>query len=184
MTFELQPTLENKLIRLEPLKPEDLDALYAVASDPLIWEQHPSKNRWQRDVFETYFESGLASGGAFCVLDNLTGALIGSSRYYDLDEAQHVVCIGYTFIARSAWGGDCNRALKTLMLDHAFRWVDRVVFHVGARNLRSRRAMEKLGGIYRGEVDMSYNPGEPIAPNVIYEIAAQVWRGSRSRYKG
>jgi RimJ/RimL family protein N-acetyltransferase len=156
---------------------DDFDALYAVASDPLIWEQHPNKNRYQRTVFETFFKGALESRGALCVLDNATGELIGSSRYYDLDEKRRVVNIGYTFIARSAWGRQYNRALKTLMLDHAFRFVDRVIFHVGAGNMRSRKAMEKLGGIYTGEVPVSYF-GEPSSQNVIYKIDKIDWVSS------
>ena len=182
MSFELQPRIHNRLVRLEPLEPDDFDALYAVAADPLIWEQHPSPNRYQRAVFEVFFKGALESGGAFCVLDNLTGELIGSSRYYGLDEAQGVVCIGYTFIARSTWGRQYNRALKSLMIDHALRFVTRVVFHVGADNLRSRRAMEKLGAVCRGELAMSYNPGEPVVTNIVYEIAAEEWRDNPLRH--
>jgi RimJ/RimL family protein N-acetyltransferase len=174
LAFELQPSIENQRIKLEPLASGDFDALYSVASDPLIWEQHPNKDRHRRDVFAVYFKGAIESGGAFRVIDNATGTLIGSSRYYDLDEVRRAVAIGYTFIARDHWGGHYNRALKTLMLEHAFRWVDRVIFHVGADNLRSRKAMEKLGGIYVGEAQMSYY-GEPIRPNVIYEIAAADW---------
>ncbi len=174
MTFELQPRIQNELIRLEPMEADDFDALYAVASDPLIWEQHPNKDRYQRKVFENFFKGALESGGAFCVLDNTTGELIGSSRYYDLNEAQRVVAIGYTFIARSTWGRQYNRELKTLMLDHAFRFVERVVFHVGANNLRSRRAMEKLGGILIGEQAIAYY-GEQSNQNVIYQIEKAHW---------
>ena len=172
--FELQPSIENHWVRLEPLLAGDFDALYSIAADPLIWELHPSRNRYQREVFATYFEGAIESGGAFRVFDNITGALIGSSRYYDLDQAQRTVAIGYTFIARSHWGGQYNRALKTLMLEHAFRFVDRVIFHVGAANLRSRRAMEKLGGVLIGEVAMSYH-GEQSHPNVIYKIDRIDW---------
>src|SRR5271168_1431406 len=111
MRSELQPSIENPWIRLEPLRAGDFEALYSVASDPLIWEQHPNRNRYQRDVFAVYFEGAIESGGA----------LIGSSRYYDLDEAQGSVAIGYTFIARKFWGGRANRELKTLMLEHAFQ---------------------------------------------------------------
>ena len=176
MSFDLQPRISNMLVRLEPVEPDDFDALYAVASDPLIWEQHPNRERYKRDVFETYFEGALASGGASCVLDNATGELIGSSRYYDLNEAQRVVSVGYTFIARSTWGRHYNRALKSLMLDHAFRFVDRVIFEVGIGNQRSRKAMEKLGGIYAGEKEMAYY-GEPNRLNVIYTIDKADWSG-------
>ena len=178
MSFDLQPFLRGELLELRPLRPEDFAGLYAVASDPLIWEQHPNRNRYQRDVFAVYFEGAIESGGALRVIDNSSGVLIGSSRYYDLDEAQRSVAIGYTFIAREYWGGQANRALKTLMLEHAFRFVDRVIFHVGAANLRSRKAMEKLGGVLIGEVTMSYH-GEQSHPNVVYKIDGADWALSR-----
>jgi RimJ/RimL family protein N-acetyltransferase len=179
MTFDLQPKLQNDLIRLEPLRAEDFDVLYAVASDPLIWEQHPNRNRYQRAVLQVYFNGGLESRGAFRVIDNTTGETIGSSRYYELDESKGVVSIGYTFLARRAWGGGYNRALKTLMLDHAFAHVDRVIFHIGMNNLRSRRAMEKLGGILIGEQAVAYH-GEPSTPNVVYEIDKADWAAAKS----
>jgi RimJ/RimL family protein N-acetyltransferase len=174
MSFELQPSLENPSIRLRPLRAEDFEPLYAVASDPLLWEQHPSRTRYQRDVFQNYFKGAMESGGAVLIFDNQTGQVLGSSRFYDCDEAKRSVAIGYTFIARSHWGRQYNRALKTLMLDHAFRFVDTVIFHVGADNKRSRMAMEKLGATLIGEAAMSYY-GEPSNVNVIFKIDKADW---------
>jgi RimJ/RimL family protein N-acetyltransferase len=148
--FDLQPTLTGERLQLRPLRPDDWDALYAAASDPLIWTQHPESDRYQPDVFRRYFDSGLASGGAFVVVDRRTGTIIGSSRYHDYDEARREVEIGWTFLTRDYWGGSYNREMKTLMLDHAFRFVDRVSFNVGVTNLRSQRAMEKIGGVRSG----------------------------------
>ncbi len=179
MPFDLQPRIQNQWIKLEPLEPGDFDALYCAASDPKIWEQHPNKDRYQRDVFANYFKGAIESGGAFCVIDSATGSLIGSSRYYDFDDAGRTIAIGYTFIVRDHWGGLYNRALKTLMLDHAFKFVDRVIFHVGVDNLRSRRAMEKIGGVYAGETAMAYY-GEPSRQNVIFEIDKVRWANSRA----
>jgi RimJ/RimL family protein N-acetyltransferase len=179
MPFELQPRLQNNLIRLEPLGKDDFEALYAVASDPLIWEQHPSKDRYKREVFENFFKGAIESGGAFRIHDAATGALIGSSRYYEYDESLRKVSIGYTFLARSHWASGHNRALKTLMLDHAFRFADRVVFQVGVDNWRSRKAMEKLGGVYIGEEAVSYF-GEAARPNVIFKIDAADWAARRA----
>jgi RimJ/RimL family protein N-acetyltransferase len=180
MPFELQPKLQNEWIKLEPLEPGDFEALFAVAADPLIWEQHPNKERYQRQVFTGYFEGAIASGGAFRVIDAVGGALIGSSRYYDFDESARSIAVGYTFIARHAWGGHYNRALKALMLDHAFQFVDRVIFHVGVGNLRSRKAMEKLGGVNIGEAAVSYQ-GEPSHRNVVYKIDRDDWAAARGR---
>lgn len=174
MSFELQPTLKNDVVKIEPLRPGDFDLLYAVAADPLIWEQHPQKERYQRPVFEGFFKTAIESGGAFRVIDSVTGELIGSSRYHDLNETECKVEIGYTFIARSRWGGPHNRSLKTLMLDHAFRFVDRVIFKVGVNNWRSRKAMEKLGGMYIGQEMVSYT-GEAQHLNVLFKIDAADW---------
>jgi len=169
MKFDLQPSLENELIRIQPLKTTDFDTLYSIASDPLIWEQHPNKDRYKKEVFQTFFKGALESGGAFLVFDNKTGKVIGSSRYYGLDAETSTIAIGYTFIACAYWGKDYNKALKSLMLNHAFKFVDHVIFHVGANNLRSQKAMAKIGGIKTGEIEMEYY-GEPNRLNFIYQI--------------
>jgi N-acetyltransferase len=150
MCFDLQPTLKGKLIELRPLRPEDFDALFAVASDPLIWEQHPSSDRYKPDVFKEFFRGALESGGAFLVTDCRDGRVIGSSRYYGYDPEKSEVEIGWTFLARSHWGGVYNREMNQLMLRHAFRFVENVIFVVGSKNFRSQQAMEKIGGVRVG----------------------------------
>lgn len=145
--FDLQPTLTGTAISLRPLKAEDFEALHAAAADPLIWEQHPEPLRYQRQVFARgFFASALACGSALVVTDNASGQVIGSSRYYDWNPGQRAVAIGFTFLARSHWGGASNLEMKRLMLDHAFQWARVVWFHVGKNNWRSRKAMEKIGG--------------------------------------
>jgi len=171
--FDLQPSLSNDVIKLEPLKNDDFERLYTVASDPLIWEQHPNKNRYQRSVFETFFTGAMESGGAFLISDIDTGEVLGSSRFYDL--YHHRVMIGYTFLSRSCWGKGINRSLKTLMLDHAFQFVDEVLFHVGSGNMRSRKAMEKLGAIQVGEENIQYYGESPVA-NVVFAIRKENWK--------
>jgi len=143
--FDLQPTLRGDLIELRPLTPGDFDALYEAARDPLIWEQHPESDRYKPDVFQRYFDGAIESRGAFAVLERASGRIIGSSRYCNLDPAGHEVEIGWTFLERAFWGGAYNRELKSLMLDHALRFVDRVVFVVGENNLRSQKALQKIG---------------------------------------
>jgi N-acetyltransferase len=150
MPLEPQPTLTGSLLKLRPLKPEDFDALYAVASDPLLWKQHPAKNRYQRDVFTGFFQEALASGGALVALDARDDRVIGTSRYYGYDAVASEVEIGWSFLARSYWGGAYNREMKHLMLAHAFHFVAMVYFLVGPQNLRSQRAMEKIGGVPAG----------------------------------
>jgi RimJ/RimL family protein N-acetyltransferase len=147
MAFDLQPTLKGKLLQLRPLRPEDFEALYAVARDPLIWEQHPDSDRYKEEVFRDFFQEALDSGGAFVAIDAATGKVIGSSRFHGYNRERSEIEIGWTFLARSYWGGAYNREMKQLMLRHAFQFVDRVIFLVGIENWRSRRAVEKIGGI-------------------------------------
>lgn len=143
----------GKSITLRPICAEDFDALHAAAADPLIWEQHPDPLRYEREAFRTkFFDPAVACNAAYVVVDNATGQLIGSSRYYEHDEAKREIAIGFTFLARSYWGGSANREMKQLMLDHAFATgINRVWFHVGKSNMRSRKAMEKIGGQFSHE---------------------------------
>lgn len=173
MNFNLQPTLKNNLIGVFPLQADDFEKLYAVASDPLVWEQHPNKDRYQREVFENFFKGAIESKGAFIVYDQATGNVAGSSRYYEL-EPNHSVAIGYTFIGRSFWGKGHNAALKKLMLDHAFQYVNHVILHIGASNFRSQKAAEKLGAKKISEVEIAYY-GEPVKWNFVYQINKIDW---------
>jgi RimJ/RimL family protein N-acetyltransferase len=171
--MDRQPVLTGERLLLRPLRAEDWDALYAVASDPLIWELHPAHDRWQEPVFRSFFANALAHGGAVAVIDRASGAMIGSSRWQGHDPADGgSVEIGWTFLARSHWGGPINCELKRLMLAHALQSVARVDFRVGAANLRSRRAMEKIGGHLSDRVDQVEMAGV-IVEHVIYEITRE-----------
>jgi len=150
MPFELQPCLKGELLELRPLCAEDYRDLYAVAADPLIWEQHPCKDRHREEVFAAFFREALESGGALIVIDRKDGRVIGSSRFHGHDERKGEVEIGWTFLARSHWGGAHNGEMKRLMLGHAFQFVKSVVFLVGPQNFRSQRAVEKIGGVRAG----------------------------------
>jgi len=167
MAFDLQPTLEGSLLRLRPLRPEDWDALYAVASDPLIWEQHPNSDRYTEAVFRQFFRDALDSGGALIALDARDGQVIGSSRFYGYDPDSSEVEIGWTFLARSRWGGVYNGEMKQLMLQHAFRFVKSVIFVIGPDNIRSQRAIEKIGGVRDGS-----RSGADGNARVVYRINA------------
>jgi N-acetyltransferase len=147
--FDLQPVLTGELLSLRPLREDDFQDLYAVASDPLIWEQHPSKDRYKTEVFKDFFREAMESGGAL-IVHSRDGRVIGSSRFNGYDAGKSEIEIGWTFLARSCWGGAYNREMKELMLRHAFQFVDRVVFIVGPQNLRSQKAMEKIGGLRAG----------------------------------
>lgn len=165
MPFDLQPVLRGSLVELRALRADDVDSLFAAASDPLIWEQHPQRDRHEPEVFRSYFAAQLASGGALIVLDAETGETIGLSRYHGYDAGRSEVEIGWTFLVRRCWGGVHNRELKDLMLDHAFRFVDNVVFLVAPGNTRSRRAVEKIGA-----VEIGTRTGDDGQPSVAYRI--------------
>jgi N-acetyltransferase len=165
MPFDLQPTLNGALLSLRPLREQDFDALYMVASDPLVWEQHPARDRYQRDVFSKLFRESMDSGGALVALDAKDDRVVGSSRFHAYDATRSEVEIGWSFLARAYWGGTYNREMKRLMLEHAFRFVNTVVFLIGPANIRSQRAIEKLGGV---RVD-------PRGSSVVYEITSSTF---------
>ncbi len=169
MPFDLQPHLTGELIELRPLRPEDWDDLFAVASDPLIWEQHPESDRYKEDVFKVFFREALESRGALVVIDKNNQQIIGSTRFYGYDPEKSEIEIGWTFLARKYWGGRHNQEMKRLMLAHAFKFVESVVFYVGEKNIRSQKAMEKVGAIRDGIVKRVYG-NHPPALNVRYVI--------------
>jgi N-acetyltransferase len=169
VAFDLQPHLKGELIELRPLALDDWDELFAVASDSLIWEQHPESDRYKKDVFKAFFRDALKSRGAFVIIDTKTRRVIGSTRFYGYDPEKSEIEIGWTFLARKYWGGRYNREMKQLLLAHAFKFVETVVFLVGEHNIRSQRAMEKIGAIKVGAATRAYGHHPP-ATNVKYVI--------------
>jgi N-acetyltransferase len=169
VTFDLQPHLRGELIELRPLAPDDWEELFAVASDSLIWEQHPERDRYKEKMFKDFFREALESGGAFAVIDTKSQQIIGSTRFYGFDPEKSEIEIGWTFLARKYWGGRFNAEMKRLLLNHAFKFVEHVVFFVGEKNFRSQRAMEKIGAINVGTARRTYG-NHPPALNVKYVI--------------
>jgi N-acetyltransferase len=167
MPFDLQPTLRGALLELRPLRREDFDALFAVASDPLIWEQHPAHDRYKPEVFQSLFQESLASYGALVAVDRKDGKVIGSSRFHGYNAEASEIEIGWSFLARSYWGGAYNREMKQLMLRHAFQFVRRVIFVVGVQNFRSQKAIEKLGAVRTGS-----RPDSAGRPSYVYGISS------------
>lgn len=154
-------TLEDSLIRLVPLTESDFENIFQVASDPLIWEQHPTKDRYKREVFQLFFDGAIASKTAFLIIDKATNTIIGSTRYYDYKPEHSSIAIGYTFLARAYWGGVYNKACKKILLEYAFQFIEQVYFHIGATNVRSQLAVLKIGAVKVGEVDFDYY-GKPV----------------------
>ena len=172
---DLQPTLTGETILIRPLSSDDWPALFAAASDPLIWEVHPARDRYKEDVFRKFFDGAMESKSAFAFFERDSGAIIGSSRYHGYDPALSEIEIGWTFLVRGHWGGGTNAQVKQLMLSHAFTFVDTIVFWVGESNWRSRRAMEKIGGKLRD--GLVHRPSVPGA-HVVYEITKAAHQAS------
>ena len=169
MAPNLQPTLVGRTLTMRPMVPADWQPLFAVAADPEIWAAHPAHDRWQEPVFRQFFEDGLASRGSMVAVDNASGAIIGHSRY-DLSRVEPgEIEIGWSFLARDRWGGAANREAKRLLIAHALESFDRVLFMVGETNIRSRRAMEKIGGILTDRQQVTHLAGHPVL-HVIYRI--------------
>ena len=167
--FDLQPNLKGDLVELRPLAREDWDDLFAVASDPLIWEQHPESDRYKEEIFKVFFREALECRGAFVIVDTTSQQIIGSTRFYGYDPEKSEIEIGWTFLARKYWGGRYNRELKQLMLNHAFKFVESVVLLVGENNIRSQKATEKVGGIRDGLVK-KVNGNRPPSLSIRYVI--------------
>src|SRR5436305_12524507 len=171
---DFQQTLIGPTLTFRPISAEDWPELFAAASDPEIWKVHPRSNRYTEPVFRQYFDSAVASKMAFVFVDRATGRLIGSSRYYGHDAALSEIEIGWTFMVRSHWGGATNREVKRLMLDHAFGFVDTVVFWVGGKNWRSQGAMKKIGGVLRDGLFTRELSGA--TPYLIFEIGKKAYQ--------
>ncbi len=168
-----QPHLVGDLIELRPLKSEDYTKLFQAAADPLIWEQHPQPDRYKPDVFKKFFDEAMESKGALAILDRHTKEIIGSSRYYDYNDQDSSIIIGYTFLAKKYWGGIYNKELKQLMVNYALDFVKTTYFHVGINNIRSQQAMLKVGGVNTGiqDIPVSYAPPKK---SYVYKIENKI----------
>lgn len=172
--IHLQPSLENSLSYLIPLQEKDFEDLYKVASDSKIWEQHPNKDRWKREVFKNYFAGAIKSKGAFKIIEKKSGDIIGCTRFYDFNEVEKNILIGYTFYGVAYWGKGFNQMVKAAMLDYIFQFVNKVIFHIGAQNIRSQKAITKIGAEKTGEEEVTYY-GEQPKLNFVYEIIKENW---------
>lgn len=169
MDFSLQPRLENENIILEPLLENDFELLYDVAKERKIWLQHPNPDRYKREIFKTFFEGAMLSGGAFKIIDKKSGNVVGSSRFYNYSVTNNNIFIGYTFYGSQYWGTGINHQAKKLMLQYIFQFVDEVTFHVGANNVPSQTSIERLGAKKITEQEVEYF-GEMPRLNFVYSI--------------
>ena len=144
--MNLQPTLQNDLVILRPLRANDFTALYKVAIDPLLWEQHQIKDRYKNEVYTKFFADSIKSKGALIIIDKSSKDAIGSTRFQHLENVANAIEIGWSFISRKYWGGLYNKSIKKLMIDYALGFMTDVVFDIDRNNIRSQKAAEKIGG--------------------------------------
>ena len=176
--FDYQPTLSGDLLEMRPYTEADWDALFAAASDPLIWEVHPNTNRHEEAVFRASITDALGDQNGLVARLQSDGRVVGYSRYSSRFAESNEVEIGWTFLIRELWGGRYNREMKRLMLDHALKTFDAAVFRVGIDNIRSRGAMEKIGGVLTDRT-FDVKVGDGIVVHVVYEITRENFQNSR-----
>ena len=179
--FNFQPeTLENDLIKITPLTAIDFERLFKVASDPLIWEQHPERDRYKREVFQLFFDSAVKSKSAFLVFEKSTNQLIGCTRYLNYDSVNSKIEIGYTFLAKEYWGGRYNKAMKKLLMSYAFQNVESVVFQIGSTNILAQKAILKIGASKINEIDFDLNGKKLIVYE--FEVKKEEWKNREKFY--
>jgi N-acetyltransferase len=144
--MNLQPILEDELIILRPLKKSDFEPLYEIAKDRLIWKQHPNHDRHREDVYGEFFKDSIKSKGALIIIDKSNDKIIGSSRFKPIKNVANAIEIGWSFLSRKHWGGKFNKSMKKLMIDYAFESVEDIIFYIGKDNIRSQKAVKKIGG--------------------------------------
>ena len=173
MNLEFTTPLEDETIKLVQVEKKHFSDLYNVAKDPKLWDQHNAKDRWQKEIFSKFFNKGLDNeNGLLAIIDKKNNEIIGSTRYYPHKEK---LSIGYTFISRKYWGTSTNFQVKKLMLDHAYQFTDEIYFHIWSNNIRSQKAVQKLGAEYLGSWD------EPDQRNhLTYILKKTVWNKKKS----
>lgn len=173
-SFDTRQILVNDLVKLVPLEEKHFEELFSVANDSKIWEQHPNKNRYQREVFKTFFEGAVLSNGAYLIVDKNSNEICGSTRFYDYDQTDKSLLIGYTFLATKWWGKGINPSAKKLMFNYAFEYVDKIILHIGETNFRSQVSIERLGADKIDRIEVAYH-GEPPRINFVYCLNKSDW---------
>jgi len=149
------PTLEGRLVRLEPLAQEHLDGLWEASRDPRTWRWLNVSQPQTRDAFDALYGAALAAQAAGVELPLVTSSrdrVVGSTRYLALRPGHRSLEIGWTWLQPDVWGTGVNVEAKYLMLRHAFETLGcrRVELKTDALNERSRGAMEAMGATFEG----------------------------------
>jgi len=148
--------LENESVRLEPLTLENYHNLYEVAGEKDLVQFSPSYIETPKEL-KNYVETAIEdlknkTAIPFIIFDKRVKKYAGCTRYMNINYTNKVLEIGSTWIGKDFQGTGLNPSMKRLMLDHAFDVMgyEKVEFRIDERNIRSRKAVEKLGGIPEG----------------------------------
>jgi N-acetyltransferase len=149
------PTLEGRLVRLEPMERRHAGGLWEASRDARTWQWLSVARPSSPDALDAWIDAALASAAAGTELPLVTLSreqVVGSTRYLALRPEHRSVEIGWTWLDPSVWGSGVNVEAKLLMLRHAFEvWgCRRVELKTDARNARSRGAMEAMGATFEG----------------------------------
>ena len=153
--MDIKNQLESKNFILRQLNNNDFDLLYNIGKNKNIWEQHPESDRWKREKFNIFFNNGIKNiFGLYGIYDKSKNTIVGSTRYYSYSKKNNSIKIGFTFLTPEYWGTDTNLQIKTLMLGYAFNYVENIYFDIGKNNIRSRKAIEKIGATLHLDADI------------------------------
>ncbi|MCC9043996.1 GNAT family N-acetyltransferase [Myroides sp. M-43] len=148
--------LQGTTIDLVPLEEHHLEELYQASGDKELWKQVLSDCS-DRDTFFTVYRMALEvrDNGMqypFVIIDKQTKKLIGSTQFFEMHEADKKLEIGWTWITCDYWGSVVNLECKLLLLTYCFEVLktNRVQLKTKDDNLRSRKAIEKIGGVFEG----------------------------------
>lgn len=156
MPIDFRPTLENEFVILSPLTLENYGKLLDVASQEKLVQYSPSDietpHALRNYVISAMEQSERKNSITFIVFDKVKQLFAGSTRYMNINWKNKVLEIGSTWIGREFQGSGLNTHMKYLMINHAFDIMEfeKIEFRIDERNMRSRKAVEKLGAVLEG----------------------------------
>ncbi|TPE44523.1 GNAT family N-acetyltransferase [Pontibacter mangrovi] len=188
MDFQTDLRLQDHRVLLRRFRATDLQELAPVAFDVDIWRFTPNRiSTWQElETWGQQVVQGYATGSryTFLIVDRATGQLAGSTSYGNISEPDKRLEIGWTWLGKDFRGSGLNRHCKFLLLQHAFETLqmERVELKTDALNLRSRRAMLKLGAVEEGILRSHTHMHDGRRRDTIYySILRQEWAGIKER---
>jgi RimJ/RimL family protein N-acetyltransferase len=183
VTYADAVKLAGRDVRLEPMRSEHAEGLFAASRERSIWDYLPTDWPTTVDEMRHWMDGALAQHAAgnrvpFTVIDAKTGGVIGSTSYLDISEPDRHIEIGWTWYAPAYQRSRVNTECKYLLLRHAFETLGciRVQLRTDLRNERSQRAIERIGGVREGTLrHLQIIHGGHRRSVVFYSLLADEW---------